>query len=173
MTHGKTLRRYFLALILWSVPVWTGWSAATPGMAMLEFTTRTEGWAHSPNHVLAVWITDAKTNYVTTLLQHGDIRAKYLMTWNAMRRGKPAFEATTGATLKTHGEVVATWNGCNLKSVLVPDGTYLFFAEFTEGNFQGPLAVFPFVKGPQAQSKVFTNQPNFKDVKISFTPEKE
>jgi hypothetical protein len=169
----KAISCFLLTLVTWSATVSTAWTAATPGTAILEFTTRTEGWAHSPHHVLAVWITDAKTNYVTTLLQHGDLRAKHLMTWNSMRRGKPAFDATTGATLTSHKEVVAIWNGRNQKSVIVPDGTYLFFAEFTEGNFQGPIAVFPFIKGPQVQSKVFTNQPNFKDIKASFKPESE
>ncbi|MEI7731390.1 MAG: DUF2271 domain-containing protein [Verrucomicrobiota bacterium] len=168
----KTLRCFLLTLILLGAPALTGWAAATDGTAWLEFTTLSEGWAHSPNHVLAVWITDARTNFITTVLKHGNNRAQHLSTWNAARRGNADVDGVSGATLTSHGVITAAWNCRNRKGTTVPDGTYLFFAEFTEGDFQGPRAVFSFVKGPQAQSTQLARQGNFKAIKVSFVPEK-
>ena len=167
----NALKCCLVTLLLAAAPAATGWTAATEGTARLEVATVTEGRKHSPNHVLAIWVTDAKTNFVTTVMQQGYKRAKYLLTWNAARRGNPGVDGETGATLTSHGTVTATWNGRNRKDQLVPDGTYLFFVEFTEGNSQGPLAVFPFAKGASAQSKKLENQANFKAITVSFTPE--
>lgn len=146
--------------------------AATDGTAKLEFTTVTPQGKHSPKHVLAVWVADARTNFVKTVCRFAGKRQKYLFTWQAARGTDATVDGVTGATLPAHETRTATWDGCDAQKKSLPDGQYYFCVEFTDAHSQGPTAMFPLTKGPAAQVKRFPDQPNFKNITLSFTPKR-
>ncbi|MEI7732049.1 MAG: DUF2271 domain-containing protein [Verrucomicrobiota bacterium] len=145
-------------------------ATATEGTATLEFTTVNPHGKYSPKNVLAVWVTDANTNFVKTITRFGGKRQKYLGAWNQARAGLAAVDGSTGATLSSHGTRTATWDGCDGKQQSMPDGKYRFVVEFTDHNGGGPLAVFPFEKGMATPKQVFPDQKNFTKIQVTFVP---
>jgi hypothetical protein len=145
-------------------------AAATAGTARLEFTTTTTQAKYAPKHFLAVWVTDAQTNFIKTLVKQAGKRQNKLAVWTNARQGSAAVDGVTGATLSSHGARAATWNCRDASNNLVPDGNYLFFIEFTEANTRGPCLAVPFAKGPAEQNRAFAGPKNIQDVKVSFTP---
>lgn len=161
-------RRLTLAALAASVAVFA--AEATEGSAKLEFSTVSPGGKYGPKHVLAVWVTDARTNLVKTICRYGNKRQKHLVAWNETRGGDNAVDGVTGATRSSHDELSVTWNGRDAANKPLPDGTYLFFVEFTESNRQGPALVLPIAKGPKPESKTFPDQPGFKKIRATFAP---
>jgi hypothetical protein len=167
------MRRRIISI---AVLIWLGCAAeiahaaATEGTAQLEFTTETIRGKYGPKHVLAVWVTDAQTNYVKTVARFGGKRLDKLAAWNSARKGDRAVDGVTGATRSSHQALTVMWNGKDANNKTLPDGTYLFVVEFTENKGRGPLAVIPFAKGPAALSKEIKDLKNFSNVKVSFAP---
>jgi hypothetical protein len=144
--------------------------AAADPAAKLEFTTISPNGRYSPNHVLAAWVTDAKTNFVKSISKYGNRRQRYLATWGQVRGAEAAVDGITGATLKTHEPLTVTWDGCDARKKPLPDGNYLLFVEFTDAHVQGPTLVVPVVKGPGAQTKTLPDQGKFKNIKLTCPP---
>jgi hypothetical protein len=147
-------------------------SLATDGAVTLEFSTIAMQAKHSPKHVLAVWVADARTNYVKTIARHASKRAKYLAEWNKARGQDAKVDGTTGATLPQHGQRTVSWNCRDGGNRPVADGEYLLLVEFTSHNKSGPCAVFPFTKGLAPQSKAFEAQKNFSKARLTYTPKR-
>jgi hypothetical protein len=146
-------------------------AADTEGTVKLEFATEhTDSSKYAPRHVVAVWVADAQTNFVKTVMRLGNKRHTKLHTWNKARQGDSAVDGVTGATVASHQAHTATWNCRDAENKVVADGTYLLFVEFTESNNQGPVAVIPFKKGVTAEDRRVEGLKGFSSVKISFAP---
>jgi hypothetical protein len=168
----RTILSWVLGLALVSLAAAAATGATTDGAAQLEFTTATTKGKYAPKHVLAVWVTDAQTNFIKTVVRQAGKRQDKLLAWNKARQGNRAVDGVSGATLAAHGPRSARWNCRDAANELVPDGTYLFFVEFTETKGQGPLAVIPFTKGPKAQNQTVEELKNLSNIKVIFTPGK-
>jgi hypothetical protein len=68
-------------------------------------------------------------------------RVQYLYQWKA-NSSSNVTDATTGATLANHQTHTVTWNCKNVSQVVVPDGDYKVWIEFTDDNIQGPVSSF-------------------------------
>lgn len=149
----------------------SGAGANTEGEVTLEFTTAGAGGKYAPKHVLAVWITDARTNFVATVMRQASKHQKYLTAWNAAGGANSRVDGITGATLPRHGTRKAVWNCRDSAGRVVGDGAYLFFIEFTEGNKPGPVAVVPFTIGAAGKEQPITaDHKNYSGLKVTFTP---
>ena len=146
-------------------------AASTPGQLKMEFTTTPVAGKFSPKHVLAVWVTDAQTNFVRTLELRATRRARYLSAWHAARKDEVSVDGVTGATITQHQTHQVTWNGKNLKGDVAPDGTYLVFLELTSQHAPGPVVVFPISKGPNVQTKQFPKRDGCEQATLTFTPD--
>jgi hypothetical protein len=145
-------------------------ATATDGRADIEFITTPAGGKFQPKHVLAVWVADAQTNFVATVLKRATKRQKYLFTWNQARGTNDSPDAVTGPTRLLHEPVKASWSGRTSGGAPAPDGRYFFMVEFTDQHAQGPLGCFPFSKGPAPASETFKDTDHLKQVRVRFQP---
>jgi hypothetical protein len=170
---GFTFMKIIVAAVMFlSVGWWCALAADGGGAAKLEFTTETLGpGKYAPKHVVAVWVADANTNFIKSVMRLGNKRHTKLHTWNKARQGDNEVDGVTGATVTEHQSHTATWNGTDASGKPLPDGTYLFCVEFTENNNQGPVAMIPFTKGAKAENHdVQAGPKGFKALKVIFTP---
>jgi len=144
---------------------------STKTAAVLEFSTKATGGKYQPKHVLAVWIADARSNLVATLEKRATKRQKYLTAWNAARGTNVVVDGVSGATMQAHAPHTAAWNGLDAAGKPAPDGPYFFVVEFTDFHGQGPLALFPFTKGPGSPAASRPDGgPHIKDVTLRINP---
>ncbi len=165
----KTWHRYLIRILAAGMVTWQA-AAQTDGTATFSVTTVTDGGTYSPRNVFAVWVTDAQTNFVKTLLCRAASQERWLIQWNGDSGGNKV-DGITGATRTSHGPVSVTWNARNSAGSLVPDGTYRIFVEFTERNGQGPFtSAVSFVKGTSPVSLTPPNLPRFTSMSLTYTP---
>lgn len=142
----------------------------TAGAAILKVTTvPSKGGKFSPKHVMAVWVTDDQGTYIRTLMATKSKWSKYLLAWN-VASGTNAVDAVTGPTVATHETHEVTWDCKNAAGVVVPDGDYRFWVEFTEKNGKGPLVQLSFQKGVSASTAKTPDQTGYKDVSVTYMP---
>ena len=161
--------RSFLAVLLLLAGV-TAALAQTDGQMNFQVTTVTDGGTYAPRNVFAIWVTDAQTNFVKTLLVRAVTQKRWLIKWN-LDSGGNSVDGITGATRPTHGATNVSWNCRDTSGVVVPDGLYRVFVEFTERNGQGPYTTaVSFVKGTSAINLSPANLPRFTGMNLTFTP---
>lgn len=137
-------------------------SAQTKGTLALKFTTKTYGGQYANKHILAAWITNSATNNSTTYIKtmnayYQDTQyVSYLVRWKAATNSTyNKTDATTGATLTSHGQLSGQWNSLNTLSAAVPDGTYYIWVEFSEESTP-KYATFSFTKSGTATTTFTT-----------------
>ncbi|WCJ58375.1 DUF2271 domain-containing protein [Fontisphaera persica] len=147
-----------------------GVKAADAVEIKLEFTTQSvvQG-KYAPRHVMAVWVADAQTNYVKTLLRLGQKRQNKLHTWNQARGSDDRVDGVTGATVAEHQTHRVLWKGDNAEGKPVPAGQYFLVIEFTENNRQGPLAHVPVQIGGPAGQVTVSDVAGFKEIKATVS----
>jgi hypothetical protein len=147
--------------------------AQTDGTAKFRVRTVTANGQYAPRHVLAIWVTDARTNFVKTLKKQAAARQQYLNRWRTSSGGYTQVDGISGPTLPSHQTHEVTWDCRNTAGAVVPDGLYRFFVEFTEINGQGPWTgtnMIAFSKGPVALTNQLPGLRNFVDLRIVFVP---
>jgi hypothetical protein len=157
-----------LLVCIWAV---VSSAASTDGTVSLEFSTRSTGGKYSPRHVLAVWVTDANTNFVKTLCRYGTKRQRYLKAWRQARPEDTSLDGITGATRKEHSPLAVTWDCRDGDKKPLPDGIYLLFVEIADAHDKSPDAMFPVDKGPKAQERTFPDEQYFTKVKVTYKPD--
>jgi hypothetical protein len=163
------MKTILIALTILGLGLAGAQAADAKGVATLEFTTESLGpGKYAPKHVVAVWIADANTNLVKSVMRLGNKRYTKLHTWNKVRQGNNEVDGVTGATVAEHQPHTATWNGTGADGKPAPDGAYFFCVEFTENNNQGPMAMVPFTKGPRPEIRTIKGLKGFKELKVSF-----
>lgn len=146
----------------------------TSGSVTFTVTTKAVKARYSPRHVMAIWVTNSKGEFVKTLAIHAKSQKKRLTTWIKQSK-KNAVDAVTGATLKTHQTHTVTWDCLDVKGKSVPDGDYQIHVEFTSANSQGPVTPalhIQFHKGLKAVSMTPKPLPYFVEMKLIYTPQK-
>jgi hypothetical protein len=135
------------------------------------YTTSTGGY--SPKHLVAIWIENSNTAFVKTkLMQSSGSNLDHLALWTS-RTGSNTVDATTGATLQTHGNITVLWNGTDVSGAVVPDGTYNVWVEMawasslTTGK---TYSIFPFTKGAAPFQSTPGNLTNFYSISLNWAP---
>ncbi|MHC5056944.1 MAG: DUF2271 domain-containing protein [Planctomycetota bacterium] len=147
-------------------------STTSTGEAELTFTTSAFKGKYAPKHVLAVWVTDAKGDFVKTVLLNAKSKKKYLKRW-VDESGKNYVDAVTSATLKKHGAAVARWDCRDAEGKVVPDGEYHLHIEMASDHkttVTTPKTHIAFSKGPKPTSARPKDLANMKDMKLVYTP---
>jgi len=169
----KSMKKWFIMAVMITVTLNAGLlKSQTPGTFTLSlYTTSTGGY--SPKHLVAIWIENSSTTFVKTkLLQSSGSNLDHLGLWTS-RTGSNTVDATTGATLQTHGNITLVWNGTDVSGTVVPDGSYNVWVEMawaaslTTGK---TYTIFPFTKGPAAFQSNPANLTNFYSISLTWTP---
>lgn len=145
----------------------------TAGSVEFTVTTRPTRGAYAPRHVIAIWVTDGRGDFVKTLELCAQKRKRHLDAW-ARSSMNNAVDAVTGATLKAHRTHTVRWNCRDRKGNLMPDGAYQLHVEFTDTNGPGPVTPprhIQFMKGPAAVSLTPGNLPFFEAMKLNYLPQ--
>ena len=148
--------------------------AQTSGTLTVTTTTSEVGGNYKPKNIVAIWIENSSNNFVKTLLAYADKRKQYLTAWKTVttNAGSPynIVDAISGATRPSHASRSCTWNGTNVNTELMSDGTYTIKMEITDKNGTGRSGSFIFTKGPEAQTITPANIPSFSDITINWQP---
>lgn len=144
---------------------------STAGSMTAVIATTTYSGHYAPKHVMAAWIVNSSGTFVKSLNVYGNNYMNYLTNWVSASSSSKT-DATTGATLSSHGSVSCTWNGKNTSGTTVADGTYKLCVEFTESDAVGKFASFSFTKGSSAGSggTVVTSSANISLSSLTWTP---
>ncbi len=146
-------------------------AVATTGTLEVKATTVTFNGDHAPKNYLAIWIVNSSGTYVKTLMAYyGGSHVSDLTNWFAANSVKDKTDAISGATLTSHAQRTATWNGTNKTGVQQDDGIYTVKLEMTENEGTGKLATFQFAKGTTAQTLTPANVTGFSGISIKWTP---
>ncbi|MES1171997.1 MAG: DUF2271 domain-containing protein, partial [Bacteroidota bacterium] len=110
------------------------------GTLKVSVTTKAAGGRYQPDNVGAIWIADSGSKFVKSLYVWAAQRRRELSTWSsatsAAGLANNVVDATTSATMQSHGVRMATWNGTNAAKAVVPDGAYKVCFELRDGNGQ-------------------------------------
>jgi len=147
---------------------------ATSGTLTFKVKTITNSTMFSPKNVLAIWIKDAKGNFVVSLKVMAKDQKSHLVKWNASSRGNTV-DATTGATLGSHQTHTVTLNGKNAAGAEMQDGIYQIWVEYTSNNSAsenkpGPFMKVDFTKGVNPEHVAPANQTYFQNIVADWVP---
>jgi hypothetical protein len=147
-------------------------SAQTNGTFTLSLNTTSTG-GYSPKHLIAIWIENSNPTFIKTkLMQSSDGNLDHLGQWTS-RTAKNIVDATTGATLPSHGNVTVVWNGTDVNGTVVPDGTYTVWVEMawasslTTGK---TYTTFTFTKGLSVFHSAPADLTNFTGITLDWVP---
>lgn len=148
----------------------TAVSANTAGTLAVTATTTTYNGPYAPRHVLAIWVANSSGTFVKSLMVYAAARKSDLTNWLSATPAGNSTDATTGATLSSHGTRTCTWNGKNVSGSVVADGSYRLCVEYTESNGTGKLATFTFVKGPTTDVEAASTKSGVSMSTLTWTP---
>ncbi len=146
--------------------------AQTTGTLTFVFTTTSTG-GYTPNNCLAAWIEDASGTFIKTKFKYCNSGNgnTHLATWVA-KSGSNVVDATTGTT-RTNGQLTLVWNGTDVSTALVADGTYKVWLEFAFASSltTGKVTTsFSFTKGVNADHQTPANMTNFTGMTLDWVP---
>ncbi|HWI56443.1 MAG TPA: hypothetical protein VNZ22_04405, partial [Bacillota bacterium] len=146
-------------------------AAGTDGKATFSVTL-TDPPGNYAKRVDAFWVTDGAGKFIQNLRKDAATRQGYLYKWAAARGANTTIDGYSGATISTWTPMTVTWDCRDTNNVVVPDGTYKLYVEFTDFNGQGPWTTngIAFVKGPAALTNTYPDQPYIKSMTVIYTP---
>lgn len=146
-------------------------TAQTAGTLTFSVTTTSTG-NYSPKNVFALWLETASGSFVKTKMRYGVAREHDLVLW-LQKSGGNVVDATTGATLNSHGTRTISWNGTDINGNLVPDGDYKVWMEMAWYNTPpaGPNNNVTFTKAGSTVHLTPTNTTNFLSQVLDWVPE--
>ena len=169
----KPLRNVCLllaALLLVALPRLTGAATYTIGTNTLSVTFSDPSGNYSAR-VDAFWVTDAAGNFIQNIRKDAATRQNYLYKWIAARKST-AIDGYSGATISSWTPVTVTWDGRDTNNVVVPDGNYRLYVEFTDRNGQGPWTTngLSFYKGLTNVNTTYPDQTYLRSMRVVYTP---
>ena len=170
----KTFLTFACAAMLGTGFLPTGASAPTEGTANFTVTLVDPAGKYD-KRVDAFWVTDANGVTVKNLRKDGRKRAGFLTQWKAVRM-TTEIDGFSGATIGNWEPVTVTWDCRDTNNVVVPDGTYRFYVEFTDRNGPGPWTSngIAFVKGPAGATNTYPNEgTHITGLRVVYTPNRE
>ena len=173
---GKTVKtkiKLLCAALLGAVLLPAVASAATDGAASLTVTLVSPP-GNYPGRVDAYWVTDASGNWVQNVRKDAQTRQQYLYQWAAARTTTAVdVDGYSGATISSWGTFTVPWDCRDANNVVVPDGTYKFWVEFTDYNGQGWYTTngLAFVKGPAGITNTYPDAgPYLTGMSVGYAP---
>jgi hypothetical protein len=146
--------------------------AQTTGTLTFSFTTASSG-GYSPKHLVAVWIENSSNTFVKTKLKRSsNSNLSHLNLWTAKSQ-QNIVDATTGATITTHGNITINWNGTNVAGTQVPDGNYTLWVEmaWSDNMMTGKTAQsFTFTKGTGIVHLTPAPSTNLSNITLDWIP---
>ena len=144
--------------------------------------TFTETHAGSTKNVLAVWITDNAGTFVKTRMRFwGSGTNDHLPSWK-INSDQNIVDAITGPTRTAStnppafGVKTVIWDGTDVTSATVPDGTYQVFVESSWNNPEPPnnqhstIINFTFEKSPDSTHSAPAGNSYFSDITLDWAP---
>lgn len=170
MKSSSPLSFGLLAVLLAGLARPASAAAYTDGTASLTVTLSDPPGNYSAR-VDAFWVTDAAGNFIKNIRKDAARRENYLYQWLAARK-TTAIDGYSGATISTWTPVTVTWDCRDSNEVVVPDGTYKLYVEFTDRNGQGPWTSegLPFAKGLANVDVSYPNQTYIRNLRLVYTP---
>jgi hypothetical protein len=133
----------------------------------------TSSGGYSPKHLVAIWIENSTGTFIKTKVKYSSSsNYDHLGNWTG-KSAQNTVDATTGATLNTHGTVTFTWNGTNVAGAQVADGIYKVWVEMawasslTTGK---TTTSFSFTKGTSPDHQTPANLTNFANITLDWVP---
>lgn len=130
-------------------------------------------------YVLAIWIesctpcgtTAGTSTFVKTRVRNwGGNTTDHLPTW-VSKSGSNTVNATTGATLTVFTSQTVSWDGTNVSSTNVTDGSYRVAVQETWGHGNSTVTrYFPFTKGTAIDSQTPTADTNLTNITLVWSP---
>ena len=151
--------------ILINAPV----KAQTPGTLTFSITTTEPSGGYNGVHVIAIWIEDTNGGFVKTKIRYAQDRIQYLDHWIASSAYN-VVDATTGATLPAHGNLIFNWNGTDVSGNLVADKPYRVWIQMSDRNESGPTTFVLFNKDTSTQHITPADTGNFTNMDLVWNP---
>jgi hypothetical protein len=126
------------------------------------------GRTYSPNNYGALWVSDDSGGFIRTFELWAGRHINDLSQWRN-QTGSNQVDAVSGATLRSHGTHTVTWDCRDLDGEILPDGSYVFHAEMTEGG-QGPYMEIPFQIGAESLDVTPGDQNGFLSIHLTYSP---
>jgi hypothetical protein len=142
----------------------------------VTFTTVTEWFDYAPKNVGAVWIADGPGGFLKTLQVWAARRISKLGTWSAATADAGASrnttDAITGATARTHGVHMSSWDCTDWKGARLRQGAYSVCMEMNESNDPGSSSFLcvPITLAAQAWRITPPRAPCFEAVTVEYSP---
>lgn len=172
MKKNSTVPAILLVGFLLIVQTGNIFSQTAGNLSFSVLTTAPSG-TYGTKHLVAIWLENNSPTFVKTKIMFSSASNwDHLATWTS-RSGGNLVDATTGATVATHGLVSFIWNGTDVSGNVVPDGTYNVWVEMawdkslTTGK---TVTSYTFTKGPASFSSSPPNTANFLGTNITWTP---
>lgn len=146
------------------------------GELTVNVSTSSSGGVFAPDHLLAIWIENDLGEFIHTLMAYtsNPHYKGYLTNWaestNAAGAQFDTTDAISGATLSTHDNRIATWNGDRFSNETVENGTYYLCMELTDKNATGNNSCFEFTKGNSTKTVTPGDESSFSNISITWTP---
>jgi hypothetical protein len=160
-------------------PSLTSVQGQTDGTLTFTFTETHSG---SSKNVLAVWITDNSGTFVKTRMRFwGSGTNDHLPSWKN-NSGQNVVDAITGPTRTAStnppafGVKTVIWDGKDVTSTTVTDGTYQVFVESSWNNPEPPnnqhstIINFTFEKSPDSTHAAPAGNSYFSDITLDWVP---
>jgi hypothetical protein len=146
----------------------------TSGTFSFSVTTTAPSGSYGTENLLAIWIENSGTAFIKTKIKYLSGELDHMATWVA-KSGQNVVDATTGPTRTGHGTVTFLWNGTDINSTLVPDGTYNVWLEMAWDKLSAPnsgkaVNSFSFTKGASVFNSTPANTANFLSLVLNWTP---
>jgi hypothetical protein len=130
--------------------------------------TMSFGRTYSPNNYGALWVSDASGAFIRTFELWAGRHINDLAQWRN-QTGSNKVDAVSGATLHSHETHTVSWDCTDLDGEVLPEGSYLFHAEMTEGG-QGPYLEIPFDIGTESLDMAPGDQNGFMSIHLTYSP---
>jgi hypothetical protein len=149
-------------------------NSQTAGTLTFNVTPTTHGGGYGAKHNVAIWIENAVGTFVKTKARYANNSHcinNHLLVWKA-KSALNVVDATTAATLSSYGALSITWNGTDVNSAIVPDGTYRIYIQNTwdDGSTAFDTTSVTFVKGTSAVNSNPANTTNFTTMSVAWVP---
>lgn len=167
----KILLRLLGVALLGLGVVATSSAAGTDGTATVTVSFADPSGGYSAR-VDAFWVTDGAGNFVQNVRKDAASRQRYLYKWTNMSHSYTTIDGYSGASSSGTTPVTVTWDCRDINNVIVPDGTYKFYIEFTDRNSQGPWTTngLAFTKGALPLTNTYSGQQYMSGLTVTYLP---
>jgi flagellar hook assembly protein FlgD len=146
--------------------------AQTTGNLSVSFGTTFTGGSYGTKYLLAAWIETSGGTFIKTKLRYAkSSNLDHLATWTG-KSGGSVVDAISSTTRPAPETLTFTWNGTDVSTAVVTDGTYKVWLEMAWGSSLTTgktVQSFSFTKGVAADHQTGATT-NFTGVTLDWVP---